>query len=222
MQNRALTIPFFALALVCVLLPPCSWAQAAPTDGNVVELTRVDLVRAPDWEHRRVSIDGFVLGMRRSEAFDIAGASKLRLRPNMPGLTASERKGPCRQASCSVSQVRGNWIGVDLYFDADRLTKIKVSVPVDADPEVKKVNVANKFKGLTYEFFNNYSDNLRERILGSNKGNETPITAGSQVSALVDVGYDYSHAGMVVHVTRDQRDHPPMPFDLEVDFIDPR
>ena len=111
----------------------------------------------------------------------------------------------------------GNWIGIDLFFDSsDRITMIKVGVPVDAYPEVKKVNVGRQFKGLTYQFFNHYTDGLRKRFLGDVEGKEKSSIGGA---SLTYVEYDYPQLGLVVHTTIDKRDHPPKPFDLEVDFV---
>ena len=63
-------------------------------------------------------------------------------------------------------RVGGSWIGIDLFFQADRVTKIKVGLSVDMDEEVKKVNVTREFKGLIFQFFDHYSDALRDKTLG--------------------------------------------------------
>ena len=140
----------YALVLVCSAFPFNGSAQLIAGNGKAIELTESDFFGLPDWQHKSVAISGFVLGMTRAQVLALANGNHFALRSNMPVRTVGEINGPCRQASCSLSEVNGNWIGVDLFFDADRLAKITVSVPVDADSEVKKVNIARKFKGLTY------------------------------------------------------------------------
>jgi len=120
------------------------------------------------------------------------------------------------QGSCSVYKVRGNYIGIDLFFETGRVTKVSVAVSEDMDPEVRKVNITREFKGLTFRFFNDYSDNLRKQILGSAEGKEKPALPGA---ATTYVEYDYPRLGLVVHTTIDKRDHPPKPFDLQVDLV---
>lgn len=187
-----------------------------------IDLSSTDLFSVASWQQNQIAIAGFVLGMTREQAFQIASAGGLKLRSDRPPKTLRDLTTPCLADSCAVSQLNGNWIGINLFFTADRLVKIKISEPDDADPEVKKVNLARSFQGLTYEFFNNYSDDLRVRILGAKQAKETPITEAGQLSDLASVEYDYSHLGVVIHLTIDKRDHPAKPFDLEVDFIPPR
>ena len=176
----------------------------------------------PVWlGEKHIAVDEFALGISTAQAFEIAKAKNLTLTSDQPPRKVRGTKVPCRQGWCSVSQVDGNWIGVGLLFDADRLTKIKVSVPDDADSDVKKANIAQEFKGLTYRFFNNYSESLRNRIFGHAEGKETPVKVGDQISALAFVEYNYPKLGIVVHTTIDKRDHPPKPFDLEVEFVAP-
>jgi hypothetical protein len=197
-----------------------SYAASAHGDG-AIELTNVDLFGSPNWQQSTISVDGFTLGITREQAFAIAKTRNLALRPNLPMRTAEERKGPCRQQSCAVSKADGNWIGVDLFFDAERVTKIKVSVPVEAYPDVKKVNIAREFKGLTHQFFNKYSESLRAKILGPAEGKETHdlLSSGPDYS-YKHIEYDYLSSGIIVHVTVSKEN--PEPFDLEVDFVSPK
>lgn len=209
------------LGIICALIVSDGLGQARLHRGRAVELTQVDLFSLPDWERNPVAVDGFTLGITREQAFEIAKARNLALRPNMPTRTAEEENAPCSQVSCAVSKVNGNAIGVALFFDMDRITKIKVSVPIDADPEVKKVNVAREFKGLTREFFNHYSDSLRNRILGPAEGKEThDLLSTGPDPFYTHIRYDYLQFGVIVHVTVSKRD--PEPFDLEVDFVAPK
>jgi hypothetical protein len=184
-----------------------------------VELTREDLFSLPDWKQREVAVDGFVLGMTREQAFEVAKAKGLKLRSDQPPGKVRWVKLPCRGKSCSVLQANGNWVGINLLFDADHLARIRVSVPVDTYPEVKKANIAREFKGRTYELFNNYSNDLRTQMFGPAEEKQTPIKVGAQISNLAQVAYGYLSSGLIIHVTIDKNEHPPKPFDLEVDFV---
>ena len=218
LQNR-LVSTLALLTIISALVAP-GFGQASADQENTVELTREDLFGLPVWQHKRIAIDGFTLGISREQAFEIAKSQHLSLTPNGPPTTIGELTAPCIQASCSVGQIHGNAIGLDLFFDNDRITKIKASVPADAYPEVKKVNIAREFKGLTSQFFNHYSNGLRNRILGSAEGKEThdKLSTGPDYF-YTHIEYDYLHAGVIVHVTVSKRD--PEPFDLEVDFVSP-
>ena len=213
---RSISRNAFRFAMVtslCVLFyAQESWLYARSENGHTVELTQVDLFSLSDWQHKTVSVNGFILGMTRAKASELAQARRLKLLP----VSLSEGGRSC-EASCALYQDGGNWIGIDLFFDSsDRITMIKVGVPVDAYPEVKKVNVGRQFKGLTYQFFNHYTDGLRKRFLGDVEGKKKSSIGGA---SLTYVEYDYPQLGLVVHTTIDKRDHPPKPFDLEVDFV---
>ena len=222
MKNAARATLRFVSLVVCALVVSSAGQEPSVDVVKAVELTSVDLFGLPGWQQRQVAVDGFVLGITRTEAFEIAKAHNLDLISDLPPRTVRESYSPCRQGPCSVTQVKGNWIGINLFFDADRLTKVKVSVPVDADPEVQQVNIVKSFKGRTYQLFNNYSDSLRSEIFGPTEGKEKLTMAGTQVSPFAKIEYEYPHAGVIVRVTIDKRDHPPEPFDLEVDFVIPR
>jgi hypothetical protein len=160
-KNAGFVSGIIAIMLVQVPAASSGWIGMKLDVEHSVELTKVDLLSRPDWERRGVAVDGFVLGMTREEAFEVARLNNLKLRSGLLPKKMQEHQVPCRETSCSVSQINGNWIGVNLFFNSDLLTKIKVSVPVDAYAEVKEVNVSREFKGRTYQFFNNYSDDLR-------------------------------------------------------------
>lgn len=210
---------FIAAMLVFVALAAGASAEMTFDVKDPVELTKEDLFSLPDWKEREVAVDGFVLGMTREQAFEVAKAKGLKLRSDQPPGKVRRVKLPCRGKSCSVLQSNGNWIGINLLFDADHLARIKVSVPVDAYPEVKKANIAREFKGRTYELFNNYSDDLRKQMFGPAEEKQTPIKAGAQISNLAQVAYGYLSSGVIIQVTIDKNEHPPKPFDLEVDFV---
>jgi len=213
---------FSVVGLTMVLLgslffsPPNTCPNVAPQNGNPVELTQVDLFSLPDWQHKPVAIEGFALGMTRSEATQLAGDHGLKFLPNMPTKTVGVQKGPGLQASCAVYKNHGNYVGIDLYFDAaDHVSKMGVSVSVDMDPEVMRVSVSRRFRGLTYEFFDHYSEGLRNKIFGPAEGKEKPFIPASAVTRFE---YDYPEAGVLVRVTRDKRDDPAQWLDLDIEF----
>ncbi|MGC2473181.1 MAG: hypothetical protein WA485_02510 [Candidatus Sulfotelmatobacter sp.] len=212
----------FVVASICVLLQ-ISPRIRAEEDDSLLELTQVDLFSVSKWESKPIAIKGFTLGMTRAEAFTLAKTLSLRLVTETPR-TVGETNGACRsdEISCSVYRVNGPWIGMNLWFNAvDRVGKITVSMPADAVPEVKAASVAHEFKGLTYELFNNYSEALRQRVLGFIEAKERQRTNIPGDTEVV-LDYTYPRLGMVVHLTIDKRDHPPKPFDLQVDFVAPR
>lgn len=210
------------LCAICLPLFVTAGLGQISRNVNAVELTQADLFGLPDWKSKPVAVDGFTLGVSREQAFEIAKARHLRLTPNGPATTGIRDLGAsCTQASCSVGQVNGSWIGVDLLFDSDRVTKIRVSVPVDAIPEVKQVNIAREFKGLTRQFFNHYTDSLRSKVLGLANGKEThDRLMNGQESSYTYIEYDYLSSGVIVHVTVGEGYSEP--FDLEVDFVAPQ
>jgi hypothetical protein len=211
-EGRAVIRGVFIALLLYVVCEPGARLHASAGDAKVIELTQVDLFSFVGWQRQSVALNGFVVGMTRTQATELALERDLRFVPT------GKLEGPCRQGPCDIYKVRGPWIGVALFFDAtDKVDKIKVSVPVDAAPEVKRANVARQFKGLTCQLFNHYSDALRQKIFGPAEGKENPQMPPG--SALVDEEYDYLHSGIIVHTTIDKRDHPPKPFDLEIDFV---
>ncbi len=215
-RSHCLVTGLPVVSLLCVFFSPNARLHATAENGKPIELTQVDFFSLADWQHKSVAIEGFVLGMTRAEATRLAQAHGLQFLPNMPTRTVGEAKGPCRQASCAIYQVHGNYIGIDLYFDAtDHVSKISVSVSVDMDPQVSRVNVSRRFRGLTREFFDHYSDSLRNRIFGPVEGKEKPFIPAS---AITRVEYNYPQAGVTVRVTIDKRDDPAKPYDLDVDF----
>jgi len=129
----------------------------------------------------------------------------------------AERRGKCIQARCSVYKAQGNWVGIDLFFNAETITKIEMGLSPDMDAEVKKDNIAQMFKGLTYKFFNNYSDALRNQILGSAEARQD-ASMPRDPDHRKYVQYEYPDSGVVVHATMIDR----VAVDLEVDFVAPR
>ena len=203
-------IRVFAIAALCLPCPQKVIAQ----ETNSVELTESDLFSLPNWQRRAVTVDGFARGMTRAQALEIAEAKNLRLVPNLlPGMTMAQMKGPCVQPSCPVYKAHGSWVGIDLFFDAEKISKIEVGLSVDMDPEVKKVNIARKFKGLTNQFFNHYDDRLRNQLLGSAEAKRDP-SGPRDTDHLKYVQYEYPESGIVVHVTISDGEA----IDLAVDF----
>ena len=84
-----------------------SWLYARSENGHTVELTQVDLFSLSDWQHKTVSVNGFILGMTRAKASELAQARRLKLLP----VSLSEGGRSC-EASCALYQDGGNWIGM--------------------------------------------------------------------------------------------------------------
>src|SRR5271169_336778 len=99
------------LSVIFALAAPSSFGQTSSREGNAVELTQEDLFDSQDWQHKRIAIDGFTLGISREQAFEIAKSQHLSLTPNGPPTTIRAMTAPCIQASCSVGQIHGNGIG---------------------------------------------------------------------------------------------------------------
>lgn len=207
---------FLLLLLLCV--PFAKDGSLYADDGNPAptELTRVDLFAQQGWRQRPVAVDGFVLGMSRSEAVQLAAMRGLVLRSSLP---PPEPRISCRRSACDVCEVRGNCIGINFHFDgADRVSQIAVSFSGDMDPEVKKSNITEKFQGFTYKLLRRYSEELRSQIFGAVKGIEKPDLTGSSIT---HIEYAYPDVGVTVRITTDKRDHPQKAFDVEVDFAKP-
>ena len=213
MQSLLKILNMTRLLIIVALCLPFVPAMLAQETGTV-ELTQSDLFSLPNWRSRTVAVDGFVRGMRRVQALEIAEANKLRLVPSGVGLTIAERRGKCTQPRCSVYKTQGNWVGIYLFFDGETITKIEIGLSADMDPEVKKDNVAQMFKGLTRKFFNNYSDALRTQILGSAEARRD-ASMPQDTDQRRYVQYEYPDSAVVVHTTLIDR----APVDLEVDFV---
>jgi hypothetical protein len=181
------------LFLACLFLVAYPvFAQSTSMAGRTVELTEVDLFSLPDWQHQTIAVDGFTLDMTKEQAVEIAKRKGLILRNKQMLGKVGEPNVPCTQRVCAVDKLDGPWIGVDLFLDMDRVSKIKVSIPGDADAEVKNVNIATEFKGRTRQFFNNYSDDLRIKILGVSDGKKThPKSASGADPFYTFIEYDY-------------------------------
>jgi len=207
------------LSIIAAFAVPRSLAQASASEANTAELTQVDLFGLPDWQHQRIAVDGFTLGITLERALEIAKARNLRIQSNARPALAGDVVGPCRQGSCSAYKIDGPYIGVGLFFEMDRLTRITVSFSQDMDLDVKKVNVTQEFKGLTYQFFTQYSSTLRNRILG-------PAEATSDLSRSKDtanfryIKYECPASGVVLHVTL-TKDPTPETLDVALDFLAP-
>jgi len=214
--RRKVVLLVIGLSVLCVSFGSKASTQSKERNNRPIELTKEDLFSLPDWQHRPVSVNGFVLGMTREQALAVAKANGLGIASNAAPRTVGELNGPCLEGSCSVNKVRGNYIGIDLLLEADRVTKVTVAISEDMDPDVRKVNITREFRGLTYQFFNLYADSLRKRILGATVAKEKPEVPGA---AITHVEYDYPQMGVIVRTTINKREHPPKAFDLAVDFV---
>src|ERR1700746_137473 len=127
------------LAFVVLCLPFVPELMTQETEP--VELTQSDLFSLPNWRGRTVAVDCFLRGMTRAQAVELAGTKNLTLVPSGPVLTMAQLKEPCvKAARCSVGKTQGNSIGINLFFDAEKVTKIEVGLSADMYPEVKKDN----------------------------------------------------------------------------------
>jgi hypothetical protein len=190
--------------------------QASAESGKSIELTEADLLASMGWNSEQVSVYGLSLWLTRAQAFAAAQGRKLKIEEGRAPKTLRESTRECSGSYCQVTTTENTYVGIDLYFDVDdHLSRIVVSVPSDAGPEVRRANVARKFRGATYQLFNNYSEALRQELLGSEDDKETHTVRSYEY-----IRYKYSHSGTVIHVTRNQRHGPP--FDLSVDFVAPK
>jgi hypothetical protein len=219
-SNKGMLAKLGIVSLLCAVCAPNAWLRATPENGKAIEVTQTDLFSLPDWQSKSIAVNGFILGVTKLQATQIAQAHGLTL---LTHTSLGSGVGPCHQEDGvrNVYKVDGPWIGMDLSFDHDRLIKISVMVADDAVPEVKKVSVARQFKGLTYKLFNHYSDGFRKQILGPTEGKEMPYD-NIPNSPYRFVEYEYPHAGITVRVTINKADSPPEPFDIQVDFVAPR
>jgi hypothetical protein len=211
-NNRETPALLFLAALACLFAPTIMSLFAAEPTQKPIELTKVDLFSQPEWQKAPVAVDGFALGMTRSEARRLAETHGLTLALGSAPQSAEERESVCQQAMCSVRQRNGNYIGVDLYFDrAGHTSRIAIEFSQAMDLEVQRANVARRFKGLTYRLFNDYSDSLRQRVLGPAEGEER------QVPTIKFISYKYLSAGLIVTTAIDTQSKET--YDIEVDFI---
>jgi hypothetical protein len=191
-----------------------SSAQAPARNNGLVELTKTDLFSLPDWEKKTITVEGFALGISRTDAFRIADAANLILVPQRPEII-QKSPSPCVQESCDVYGRNSPWLGLSLSFDAtQRVNKIAVGTSIDEIPEAKRVSVIRLFTGRTAQFFNDYSDAIREQLFGYAEGKATHgIPSGKEEY----IEYDYPKSGVIVHITVFPGDSKPA--DIELDFL---
>jgi len=206
------------LALVFAYASLHGWTEATSGNADLVELTKTDLFSLPDWERRAIAVYGFTLGVSGSDASRIADAANLTLVPHSPR-GVQKWPSPCSQETCDIYGKNSPWVGVSLSFDAaQRVNKIAVGTSVDEIPEVKRASVIRFFMGRTAQFFDNYTDALREQLFGHVEGKAThDIISGKEDTHFVYIEYDYPHSGVIVHLTVATGD--PKPLDIELDFV---
>lgn len=190
--------------------------QARAESQKPVELTEIDVMASKGWSSKSISVYGFTLDLTRPEAFAVARSKKLAVREGGSPRSLAESNKDCSGSYCQVTTADNTYVGIDLYFGTDEhLNKLVVSVPSDAGAAVRRVNVARKFKGDTYRFFNHYSDDLRGQLIGPEEHKQTRSLRSYQY-----VEYDYTHAGIIVNVTTNSRYSSP--FDLSMSFVPPK
>jgi len=148
---------------------PDTQASAGPT----IELTRTDLFAIPHWSSKDVCVLGFRLGMTRQEAVKHAEILRMKL------MGEDERQ--CGATTrCYVADQRGLTTGVDLVFGRKgQLSSLSITkIAEDSQPVSGGAPWVHwRLKGSTYDLFSNYSDGLRQKVLGAEASKTTePIT----------------------------------------------
>ena len=183
-----------------------------------IEMTRDDLLGAKNWKSTQVRVLGFYLGMTRSHAIVNARRNGLSL------LTSDLRNlAACEGSDCEVCYPRGICPGIALRFGHDgRVTNLQLTrVPDDAAAVVRRSAITLEFKGSTYQFFNNYSEALRLRLLGPGIVVKSQVQSSPKVS-LMDVIYNYPERGIVIYALIDESSpQTPIDVDLAVSLVPP-
>jgi hypothetical protein len=179
--------------LCCLMIPGAGcWvpAQSEPARSpKVLEFAEVDVFADPTWTSTQVSVAGIRLGMTYEEANRQAGFHSYKLTALVPPWD-----GPCKAPfDCDLCE-RNKIVGVDLLFGDDRrVANIRIhrlrNGPNPSPPE----SLQWRFKGSTYQFFNNYSDDLRVKLLGASPRLASPMTGGGD-------SYYYSRRGLKIAV----------------------
>jgi len=192
-------------------------SQGGTTTAHMpdIEMTEEDLFASEHWDSAHTRVLGFRLGMTREEASADARQHELSLiAPDLRSLAE------CLGAKCEVCTRHRICPGITLVFDnKGKIVEMEITlVPRDAAAVVRKAAITRKFKGNTYDFFNQYSDELRVRLLGP--GVQGSKQRPSTSSPLRDFIYVYQQRGLKVYVELDERT-PTAPASLAVSFLPP-
>lgn len=194
LRNRCNPLSIWLLSALVLLLGMVSgWSQAQALEGPVppvIELTRSDLFSQAGWDSTHVSILGVRVDMTRQETQKLLRAEGYHLEDS------ESTNHDCRSGLCQVCNSGGLCPGVDLAFDAsNHVSSIMIErIPADALLSIQKAAIVKRFHGKTYSFFNDYSNALRQQLLGP----ESSLEADSQYSYIKT--YRYDDRGIIVSV----------------------
>ncbi len=183
--------------------------KSSKTRGTRLELTEVDVLARHDWSSEDVAVLGFHLGMKRAEAMENARERKLTLMA-----TTHQDTSPCSVSHCDVCDEKVICNGIGLEFDSgESVDAINiVRTEPDFSSEVRNASIVRHFKGRTYSFFHNYSNELRLKLLGSESKREENAS----------VKYLYPKFGVQVYVSHSpNRGVPEGSAGLTVSFVHP-
>ena len=192
-------------------------AQRTITDADLkrIEITEKDLFASPNWDGNNVDVLGFRLAMTRPEANANAKRHNLLLvDPDLRNLAE------CSKNECEVCNSRSICPGITLAFGAeDEINRIDITrIPSDAATAVKKVAVDRQFKGDTYLFFHQYSNDLRLRLFGPEGSRE--VLSKKNPSYQGKVRYEYPLRGLTIFVSANPHG-PERTSDLVISFVPP-
>jgi hypothetical protein len=206
---------------ICAMLfvavaPTFSQTKKASEETPALELTEADLFARPQWVSTQVSVLGIRLAMTRREATEQVRRRGLQL----IALDGPLYENPCGQfEECVVCDSQKVFMGIRLVFGSNgkiagiRLERIRNM----GNPAARKVAIQWRLKGNTYRFFNDYSDDLRVKLLGRAPGADSIETGGTQ--------YVYPRLGLrvAIRLFPNSEKDPALRGDtiLLVDFIAP-
>ena len=173
------------------------------------EITMIDLFENKDWNSTNVEIMGFYLGMSLHDA--TLHAQELGVSLINPDLRNFQQ---CSHGICELCYSNHVCPGVTFDFGkGDNVLSIEITrIPEDASPSVRKAAITQKFKGNTYELFNNYSNNLRHKLLGEENSRESVQRDPRFIK------YKYDHRGVILMIVTDPFVSE-KEFDLSLKFI---
>jgi hypothetical protein len=173
-----------------------------------LEITKNDIFANSAWNSTQIEIMGFYLGMSSHDA-------TLHARKLGTSLIAPEMRNyeECTHGLCELCYPQYICPGVALHFgNEDKVVGITVTrTPEYALPSVRRAAITRKLKGETYELFNNYSNNLRKKLIGIEDSREAlPMW----------IMYKYNSRGLIMRVGATSS-LPEKEFDMSIEFIPP-
>lgn len=161
---------FTTTVIVCGI-SAAAWAQEAgrtkaASPIHRLEMTEVDVFAKSDWTSEDITILGFGVGMSRLDAKEKAQKQGLIL--------------DCVDYCDVCNRSKTLCKGIGLYFDKDdHVRSVFVVRPIiEASPTLRKFSVTQQLKGKTYQFFHEYSNELRLKLFGSEARREDETSWG--------------------------------------------